>query len=138
MANPPSVTATHTTTETLQTGPPAQFAIPPPSSNPAPTRSTAAALAAPMPRTDAPLAQPSPAEAGAPLRHGLEHPPGYVQNPYAADGTAAQRARLQAAQEEGGEGEDGVLGQAKRWVESAGEGLKRAEESAWKWVNGPK
>lgn len=132
MAAPPSITATHTITDTIQTGPPSQFAIPPPSSNRAPTRSTTAALAGTMPRTDPPLPQTSPAETGA-ERHSLEHPPGYVQNPYASDRTAAQRAQFQGSGEE-----EGVLGQAKKWMESAGEGLKKAEENAWRWVNGPR
>ena len=84
-----------------------------------------------MPRTDHPLPQTSPAE-----RHSLEHPPGYMQNPYAADGTAAQRAQWegQGAGLAGEEGE-GAMGQAKAWLAGAGEGLKRAEEKAWRLVN---
>jgi len=80
-----------------------------------------------MPRTDPPLPQTSPAE-----QHNLEHPPGYMQNPYATDGTAVQRARAELA---GEEEEEGVMGQAKAWLSGAGEGLKRAEERAWSWVN---
>lgn len=84
-----------------------------------------------MPRTDPPLPQTSPAE-----RHSLEHSPGYMQNPYAADGTAAQRAQWEG-QGAGltGEEEEGMMEQAKAWLSGAGEGLKRAEERAWKWAN---
>ena len=128
---PPSVTATHTTTETIQTSSPSQFAIPSPPSNLAPTHSTAGATNPLMPRTDPPLPQTSPTE-----RQILEHPPGYMQNPYAADGTSEQRARWEGqgtglAGEEG----EGAMGQAKAWLTGAGEGLKRAEERVWKLVN---
>ena len=130
-SSPTSVTATHTITETIQTGPPSQFAMPPPSSNRAPTRSTTSATNPLMPRTDPPLPQTSPAE-----QHSIEHPPGYMQNPYAADATAAQRAGWEGrgAGLAGEEGE-GAMGQAKTWLAEAGEGLKRAEEKAWRWVN---
>jgi hypothetical protein len=33
------------------------------------------------------------------------------------------------------EEDEGVMGQAKAWLAGAGEGLKRAEEKAWRWVN---
>jgi len=84
----------------------------------------------------------SPAETGSgPERHSLEHPPGYVQNAGAADGTAAQRTRFNDGVGLGGvagDGDDGLVGQAKRWAESAGEGLRNLEESAWRWAKGPK
>ena len=81
-----------------------------------------------MPRTAPPLLQPSPAETGGPERHSLEHPPGYAQN-------AATGLPHPGGVDADG---DGVVAQAKRWAESAGEGLKNFEESAWRWVRGPK
>ncbi|KAK8167581.1 hypothetical protein BC567DRAFT_265270 [Phyllosticta citribraziliensis] len=68
----------------------------------------------------------------------LSHPPGYVQNPYAADGTAAQRERLVAAAQErrlDGEGSDGSVGSGL-WgsvvaaAAKVGEGLKKGEIAA--------
>ncbi|KAK8257197.1 hypothetical protein IWZ00DRAFT_5804 [Phyllosticta capitalensis] len=78
----------------------------------------------------------------------LAHPSGYVQNPYAADGTAAQRERLVAAAEErrldgdGGEGTGvgamagSVWGSVVAAASKVGEGLKRGEEEAWRLAGG--
>jgi len=86
-----------------------------------------------MPRTAVPPPQPSPAETGAGTeRHSLEHPPGYAQNAGFHD------AATGLPHPGGVDDEDGVVGQAKRWAESAGEGLKNLEESAWRWVRGSK
>ncbi|KAK7523866.1 hypothetical protein IWZ03DRAFT_365743 [Phyllosticta citriasiana] len=74
----------------------------------------------------------------------LSHPPGYVQNPYAADGTAAQRERLVAAAEErrfDGENEgvgSGLWGSVVAAASKVGEGLKRGEEEAWRLAAGKK
>jgi len=58
-----------------------------------------------------------------------------VQNPYAADGTANDRVRFAEAGREARE-EEGVLGSVKGWVGGVGEGLKKAEEAAWKYAKG--
>lgn len=132
----PIITATHTTTTTSVLPPPSQLSIPPPTENYAPTRSTNA------------VPQPSPFEHGGvtslPVTGGLhgrraslEHPPGYVQNPYAADGTAADRARLGEAARQAHE-EEGVIGSVKGWVQGAGETLGKLEGEAWKWAQGKK
>ncbi|KAF2092333.1 hypothetical protein K490DRAFT_61771 [Saccharata proteae CBS 121410] len=133
---PATVTATVTNTITQPVGPPPQFFIPPPTTDANPTRSTTAAAA------PAHAAYPGPTTLNmgpAPTMSAVsEHPPGYVQNPYAGDGTAAQRARLEdvKAQEEG-EGE-GVWGSVKGVLGRMGEGLKKGEEEAWKFVEGRK
>jgi hypothetical protein len=96
-----------------------------------------------MPPRHASLAsipQPSPFENGAsdysvPERRSLEHPPGYVQNPYAAEATPARRASISQAQQQQHE-DEGVLGSVKGLIGSAGEGLKGLEEKAWKWAQG--
>lgn len=88
---------------------PPQLSIPPPPTNLAPTHSTShASPTSPMkPQTTIPLGAvpppPSsqyaaPAAPGMSLspRHSVEHPHGYVQNPYAAELSAAQRASLEA------------------------------------------
>lgn len=68
-------------------------------------------------------------------RRSLEHPPGYVQNPYAADGTAQDRARFEHANQQASE-EEGVLGTVKSYLGGAGSALKKAEESAWDFAKG--
>ncbi|KAF2139632.1 uncharacterized protein K452DRAFT_289632 [Aplosporella prunicola CBS 121167] len=126
--------------------PPPQFSIPAPQANAAPTSSTTASAAAyPAGPTTINLgpapggAAPSPAETGATAtreqRRSLEHPPGYVQNPYAADGTAEQRARMEAAAQQQQE-EGGLWGSMRAAAAKVGEGLKKGEEEAWKLVGG--
>jgi hypothetical protein len=131
----PVITATHTTTTTGQLPPPPQLNIPPPTSNRAPTHSTH-------------IPQPSPFETGAtaPVTrvgglHGrkpsLEHPPGYVQNPYAADGTVSDRVKFDEAGDRASE-EEGVMGTVKNLVQGAGKTLEKLEDEAWKWAKGRK
>jgi len=68
-------------------------------------------------------------------RPSLEHPPGYVQNPYAADGSASDRAKFEDTARRASE-EEGVLGTVKSYLGGVGVGLKKAEEEAWKLAKG--
>ncbi|RKU47976.1 hypothetical protein DL546_004376 [Coniochaeta pulveracea] len=81
------------------------------------------------------------------LTYQLDHPPGYQQNPSAADMTSSQReASLQSAAAAPYHGygggvadngdEEGVLGMAKKWAQTAGEKLSAAEQEVWKRING--
>ncbi|KAF1985241.1 hypothetical protein K402DRAFT_455219 [Aulographum hederae CBS 113979] len=110
----PTATATINSTTTLQQPPlpPPQLSMPAPTSNYASTHSTTAASPTHQGPTTLPLGPvASPTEAGTDQRHSIEHPPGYVQNPYAADGTAEQRARYaMVAEQERGSGGFGALG----------------------------
>jgi len=141
----------------VQQGPPPQLGIPPPTSAYTPTKSTSTTQQQPQ-HNNTPTTINfgpvfSPAQPGAThsspaaaedRRYSLEHPPGYVQNPYAADGTAEQRARLQdaAARESGGGGMVGGDGAAGIWdtlrkgAGEAGEWAKRMEEQAWSLAQG--
>ena len=119
--------------------------MPPPTSNQAPTHSTY------IP----PGAQPSPYETGATApstivggsgggggglqnrRASLEHPPGYVQNPYAQDGTPSDRARFEEAAREARD-EEGVVGTLRNVMAGAGKKLEELEEEAWRWAKGKK
>ncbi|KAI9785180.1 MAG: hypothetical protein M1839_000818 [Geoglossum umbratile] len=81
-------------------------------------------------------------------QHGLGGPPGYVQNPYAAEPSRSQRA---ATAEQGGgflrggygggggqeatSGGEGVWDTAKSWARVAGEKVEKAESAAWKKIN---
>jgi len=85
-------------------------------------------------------------------RRSLEHPPGYVQNPYASDLTAEQR-QAQAAAEQStnysysdnldkpngtaafGVDPEAVWNTAKKWAQSASEKIQEAEAEVWKRVN---
>ncbi|KAK4990177.1 hypothetical protein LTR50_002651 [Elasticomyces elasticus] len=90
---------------------------------------------------------------------GLGHPSGYVQNPYAAEMTAEQRARqaaVVAAEHRRStsldgilgrgavdglavqEDEEGIWGSVKGWAKSAGKRASVIEEEIWKRVNGEK
>lgn len=82
-------------------------------------------------------------------RSSLEHPPGYQQNPYASNETAAQRAASQhevdrsnqwhrAGDPIDGTDEGNLWQTAKTWVYSAGEKLAEAEAQVWKRINGEK
>jgi len=128
------ITAIHTTTHTVPLQPPPQLSIPAPTQNQAPTHSTQPNIPAiPYP---APLAQYSPVERGiSEERRSLEHPPGYIQNPYAADGTANDRVRFAEADMKAKE-EEGVLDSVKGWIGGVGEMAKKAEDGAWKWAQG--
>jgi hypothetical protein len=59
-----------------------------------------------------------------------------MQNPYAADGTASDRARYAEAEMKAKQ-DEGVLGSVKGWIGSVGELAKKAEEEAWKLARGP-
>ncbi|KAF2101367.1 hypothetical protein NA57DRAFT_53339 [Rhizodiscina lignyota] len=144
-ANPnytPSVTATVTTTTTSAVPPPEQLNIPPPSSNYTPTKSTSSAP--PPPRTGQ-VQSPTRIDFGAspvsPVRdstdnerHSLEHPPGYVQNPYASDGTAVERARLEATAMN--DKNESVWGAVKSAATEVGKYAQKVEHDAWQWIDG--
>ncbi|KAL9095104.1 MAG: hypothetical protein Q9165_002707 [Trypethelium subeluteriae] len=138
------------TTADAPQGPPSQFSIPPPTQNAAPTHSTTAGTtlsyggqygtgagqSSGMP--PAVLSAQSQGESAV----SPEHPPGYVQNPYADMMSASQRAANDEAggasgiQVSGEEAEGGLWDTAKKWVGEAGKGLQQLEEEAWKRVNG--
>ncbi|ATZ54540.1 hypothetical protein BCIN_10g05340 [Botrytis cinerea B05.10] len=75
----------------------------------------------------------------------LEHPPGYVQNAYAAELSSDQRRAMDVNERRenasvggvnsGGE-EEGIWGSAKRWVGSAGSKLSEGEKEVWRRING--
>ncbi|KAF2433235.1 hypothetical protein EJ08DRAFT_708701 [Tothia fuscella] len=141
-AIPSTITATYTTTHTTPLPPPSQFSIPTPNINYAPTHTTTTTTSYARNPSIPPLAQFSPAEAGAGAgadggseRRSLEHPPGYVQNPYAVDGTAQDRARFESAHQEARE-EEGVMGMVRGFVGRAGSVAKGLEEGAWKFIDG--
>ncbi|OCK95140.1 uncharacterized protein K441DRAFT_686866 [Cenococcum geophilum 1.58] len=113
-ARPSTVTATHTTMETRAL--PAQLSIPPPVGSAAPGRSTT----------------PSLCETGA--AHSVAHPPGYAQDPYAADGSAAVRRSLEDAAVR--EHEEGAQGGLWGLLGRAGEALRKGEEGVWRAVGG--
>lgn len=144
----PVITETHTITQTSlgdPTAPPAQFSVPAPDNNigNTPSKSTiydagSTYRAPPQPPTASPF------ETGAgdgprsgSSRRSLEHPPGYTQNPYAADGTADHRARVEANEQRERE-EEGMMGQVRGILGSLGQGLQKAEEGVWKAIGGNK
>ncbi|KAF4535250.1 uncharacterized protein LTHEOB_12682 [Lasiodiplodia theobromae] len=132
-------TVTKTVTETVTTlgGPPPQFGIPAPGANAAATRSTDAGIPQHSANNGPTTINFGAVEGGATRARGsstasLEHPPGYVQNPY-VDGTAAQRAAMEdAAAREREEG--GMWGTVKGFAASVGQQLKKADQEAWKLV----
>jgi len=128
------VTEIHTTTHSIAAQLPAQLSIPAPTQNQAPTHSTQPNMPSiPYP---APLAQYSPVEQGTDgERRSLEHPPGYVQNPYAADGTANDRVRFAEADREAKE-EAGILGSVRGWVGGVANAAQKVEGDAWRWAKG--
>ena len=67
-------------------------------------------------------------------RHSLEHPPSYVQNPYAADGTASERARLEAAAQN--DTSDSVWGAVKSAANEATKYAQNVHNGAWQWIEG--
>ncbi|GME25247.1 uncharacterized protein LTHEOB_12682 [Neofusicoccum parvum] len=125
----PRPTVTKNVVETVTTGPPPQFAIPPPTLNAGATHSTTIHLGG----ADGGVAAGGRARGSSSAS--LEHPPGYVQNPYAADGTAAQRAALEDARERD-RAEEGVWGGIKAVAGKVGESLKKADQEAWRLVGG--
>lgn len=89
--HPHHVTETHITTTTAWQQPnqtPSQFSIPTPARNYAPTHSTTAGIPQPSPFETGRADLSGQTDGSGDGRRSLEHPPGYVQNPYAADGTA--------------------------------------------------
>lgn len=145
VASPPSsVTKTVTETVTIPSGPPPQFSIPPPQAGSAfapagVTRSTSVDSSHHRPTgsgsgpTTINFGAPAGGRARGSSTASLENPPGYTQrNP---DGTAAERARLEAAAEQEKE-EQGVWGSVKGFAGRVGEGLKKADQEAWRLVGG--
>lgn len=128
---PSTVTATHTTTETRAL--PAQFSIPPPVGSAAPGRSTTSYAPAHAGPTTLPLGSDNPSLRETGAAHSIAHPPGYAQDPYAADGSAAVRQSLEDAAVREHEGaQDGLWGLLGR----AGEALRKGEEGVWRAVGG--
>jgi len=134
------VEATVTSTATYQVVPmPAQFGVPPPTGAAKGTDTTASTTSyIPGPTTlnlgpAASQYQPAhsaPAPTQTQERRSLEHPPGYVQDPYAAaDGSMGRRRQLEDAREE-----EGVGGAIWGALGRAGEMLKEAEEAVWRSV----
>ncbi|QSZ30642.1 hypothetical protein DSL72_000200 [Monilinia vaccinii-corymbosi] len=152
-------------------GYPPQMNIPPPSITRAPFSSTVTGTDAQIQRTmhsqpvsigdayaqHAQSTRQSANEGGE--RRSLEHPPGYVQNAYAAELSSDQRRALDANEVEGGRntsvsgvfsggmmggvggstsvgGEEGIWESAKRWVGSAGNKLSEGEKEVWRRING--
>ena len=88
-------------------------------------------------------------------RRSLEHPPGYVQNPYAADLTPTQRlgqhsnqsstmgytgpSGMSAGASSGGifnaEDGDSIWDTARKWAKVAGEKASEAEKEVWRRIN---
>lgn len=135
---PQSVTATITSTTTSSVPPPPQLGMTPPAHNTTPTRST---QSIPPPSASGqrttinfgPVSSPSANEPATDnVRHSLEHPPGYQQNIYAQDGSAADRARLQAAAAE--DEDDSLLGTLKSAANEAGKFAQKMEKDAWEWI----
>ncbi|KAI9740663.1 MAG: hypothetical protein M1818_004627 [Claussenomyces sp. TS43310] len=119
------------------------YGAPPPSSSTSTTTTSASTYLAPMDTYEAP-------------RKSFEHPPGYVQNPYASN-FSGDRRRAQAAQQDPtgrglggytsgnsspkaafGVDPEAVWNTAKRWANTAGQKLQETEEMVWKRVNGEK
>ncbi|KIW06398.1 uncharacterized protein PV09_02851 [Verruconis gallopava] len=130
----PTITATYTTTTTSQLSPPSQMNIPAPSTNQAPTHSSYVPPASQY-ETGTTLEPPSSNLHG--RRASLEHPPGYQQNPYAADGTPNDRERFAEAARQAQE-EEGIMGSVMNALSSAGRRLSELEDEAWKWATGKK
>ncbi len=85
-----------------------------------------------------------------PSRGSLEHPPGYVQNPFASDMTPDQRFAAEQQQENrsetlpslgyvdnskaprpGLEDDQTLLGKAKKWAKETGQQASKLEEKIW-------
>ena len=85
-----------------------------------------------------------------PVRASLEHPPGYVQNPFASDLTPDQRFAAEQQQENGSdtlgslgyvdnakgprpglEDDETVWGTAKKWAKETGEKASKLGEEVW-------
>lgn len=142
---------------------PAQMQIPPPGSNYAPTHSTAGAV--PPPSTAyqpsgpttlnlGPIARQPPPQTSQYSSAAETHPPGYQQDPYAAELSSAQRASLEHLESEERRGSfaagllrtDGAAsetaesawGTVKSWATAAGAKVSEAEKEVWKMVDGEK
>lgn len=137
---PPSVTATVTTTTTSTVPPPPQMGMALPAHSTGPTKSTQ--VGPPPSRPGQPTTinfgpvgtQAEAASQDTNQRHSLEHPPGYQQNIYAQDGSAADRARLQAAAAAEEDADSGILGTLKNAANEAGKFLQKTEKDAWEWI----
>ncbi|KAL1297150.1 hypothetical protein AAFC00_004726 [Neodothiora populina] len=144
---------------------PPQMDVPPPATNYAPTHSTSTATAttssaaAPTTATTynfGPVA-PRPTSQYSAAEPAQSHPPGYVQDPFSQEMSAAQRASLEAQEAvdggrgrnsfsaliggddglgRGDEGVGGVWGAVKGFASVAGQKAVELEDSAWKRVNG--
>lgn len=113
---------------------PPQFSDPFPATNYAPTHSTQPDRTKSFSHASQYLPVDGGDNYGHKRNHSIEHPPGYQQNPYAADGTAEDRARFARAQEEAKE-QEGVMGSVRQWVGRASIVAKDLEDGAWKYFN---
>ena len=158
-SSPAAITPSPSTTSATVQDLPSQLSVPPPSQNAAPTHSTVPATTISYGGQYRPangqtsrvppavLAAQSQGETGI----SPEHPPGYVQNPYA---DMMSRTQLETnnglgrtsggmglggnsdSHAESSENEPSLWDTAKKWVGEAGKGLQQLEEEAWKRVNG--
>ena len=150
---PEYYTPVHPTPTKPQPYPP-QMAQPPLGSYPngIPPGSTTSSTEPSFPLSAPPINLPV-ASAGSPTRASLEHPPGYIQNPFASDMTPAQR--LAAAQREGdsetspslgftdnakgnhagfGE-EESVWSIASKWAKKKGEQASELHGQVWEKID---
>lgn len=133
---------------------PPQMAQPPLGSYPngIPPGSTTSTTEPSFPLSVAPINLPA-IPAGSPTRASLEHPPGYIQNPYASDMTPAQR--LAAAQREndsetspslgftdnakgnhaGSGEEESVWSMASKWAKKKGEQASEMHGQVWEKID---
>jgi hypothetical protein len=81
-------------------------------------------------------------------RPSFEHPPGYLQNPYAANLSEEKKQMSREQEAQGGlfggrldadpMEDGGVWGAVKGWVAGAGSKLAETEAEVWKRINGEK
>lgn len=136
----PAVTATVTSTTTSTVPRPPQLDMSSPSSRHTPSKSTSAIAPSNSHHRSVssstysfPSSPITPSSVNSNQRHSLEHPPGYVQNPYAADGTANDRARYMAAAD-GEEGDD-IWSTMRSAAKQMGKYAQKVEKDAWEWID---
>ena len=143
----------HSTATKLQPYPP-QMAQPPLGSYPngIPPRSTISTTEPSFPLSAPPINLPA-ASAGSPSRASLEHPPGYVQNPYASDMTPAQRLAASRRENEsetspslgitnnangnhaGSGEEESVWSMTTKWARKKGEQASELHGQVWEKID---
>ena len=144
----------HSTPTRLQPYPP-QMAQPPLGSYPngIPHGSTTSTTVPSFPPSAPPISLTAASSAGSPTRASLEHPPGYVQNPYASDMTPAQRLAAPQRENESetsqplgftdnakgsqaGFGDDeSVWSMASKWAKRKGEQATELHGQVWEKID---